>query len=688
MSQQEGPGPRTAVRRRELAVAFGLLLLVAVLFTWPLALHPTRTLPTGGSPATVALFGLFSMEWTAHALEEGAPYWDAPIFHPHRGTFAWSETQPATALLVWILSRGVGPVLAYNLVVWLYLAAFGLAGYALARQLTGDRVAALWASSWLTAGAFSIQQLGVLHLLAGAFPVACLAWILSRAGNDARPWTAWAAGGAYALTWLTCAQYGLFLSLLLPIPLLAVAAARKGRRRRLGTTVVALGLGLLPALPWLLTQRARLEEMGFERSLINVRGAYLPADLLLPAEGHWLTGRLLGWSDAPEAYPWDLGLVLLLTLAGALALGGARRRRLDPVSSRRAGALLLMAAVALLLGFGPHLALPLGEGSIVPYAWLHGVVPGLAGVRTPSRFGLFAIVGISALAAPALAFLRGWATGKGKGLLTAAAFALLAAEMWAVPVSRVDPRDGVADHGDVLGWLTEHAGGQPLVDLPMSRGDAEDALERETRAMLRALRHGSPVVNGYSGYFPEPFRQLRWALEEDPRGRGRRYLAALGVRYGLIHHHGEEGGGGSGRYLLPGAERVFQTGAHTVLRLPGGPPVERHSPPTRTPRFPTRPREDDILALTLRPPTRHARFFAAPADHRIRVHWSDGRGMPRTTPVELGGTVLVPAGSSTLYVLLQSFAADGGRGEGVLISEERVRRNLPLGPRAGPRPGP
>lgn len=662
-------------RQRELAVAFGLLLLAAVVLTWPLVVQPTRALPVGGSPPTVALFGLFSMEWTAQVLEQGRPYWDAPIFHPHRGTFAWSETQPVTALLVWVLSWALGSVLAYNLVVWLYLAAFGLAGYALARQLTSDRTAALWASLWLTGGTFSIQQLGVLHLLAGAFPVACLALILSRVGDDARPWAAWAAGAAYALTWLTCAQYGLFLTLLLPFPLLAVASRKDGRWRRWAVTAAPLGLGLLLVLPWLLAQRARLEEMSFERSLINVRGAYLPTDLILPAKGHWLTGRLFGWSDAPGSYPWDLGLVLLLTLLAALALGGAQRDRQDPVRRRRAGALALLSLTALLLGFGPHLAIPTGGEPLVPYTWLHSVVPGLSGVRTPSRFGLFAIAGIVAFAAAALAFLRQRTTGWGRHVLTVVALVLLIAEMWAAPIALVDPGEGVEDHREILRWLTENGDGQPVVDLPMSTGDSEKDLERETRAMHRALRHGSPVVNGYSGYFPEPFRQLRWALMEDPGGRGRRYLAALGVRYALLHRHVVSPAAdpvdlGS---LLRG-EVVFDTGTDAVLRLADESAFLPQPPPSWTPRFSTPPGKDDILALSIAPSSGEVRFFAAPSGHRLRVNWSDELGVRRTTPVGIGGTVLVPAGSSLLYVLLQRFSADGDLGQGVLISEERVRR--------------
>jgi hypothetical protein len=657
-----------------MAAASAVLVLAAVVFTWPLAVNLTRSIPAGGGPPTVALFGLFTMEWTGQALGEGRSYWDAPIFHPHRGTFAWSETQPLTSLVVSILSRATGAVAAYNLVLWVYLAAFGLAGYALARQLTTDRTAALWSSLWLTGGAYSIQQLGVLHLLTGAFPVACLALLLSLA-KDFQRRVAWAAGLAYLLTFLTCAQLGLFLTLLLPFALVPAVAGRRGRWARTAVCLGPLAAGLLLASPWLLRQRAYLEEMGFERSLINVRGAFLPADLVLPAKGHWLAGRILGWSDAPDAYPWDLGLVPLACIGTAAALGGLRQRSLEPAERRQARALLLLSATAVLLGFGPNLAIPFGEEKIVPYGWLHAVVPGLSGVRTPSRFGLFAIAGLAALSAAALAFLRQrMATRGSRRALTAAAFVLLAAEMWAVPIALADPGKGVDDHREALRWLEEHGQGQPVVDLPMSAGDSEADLEREARAMLRALRHRCPIVNGYSGYFPEPFRQLRWALREDAAGRGRRFLEALGVRYALVHHHRDLPGEREGWLRLLQGEAVFRNGRDTVLRLPRAPTVRPLPPPASTARIYTRPRSGDILALTVAPEADRARFFKAPSGHRLRVLWTDELGIPRTTETRLGGSVLVDAGGLSVHVLLQRFPGESGGGKGVLLSEEQVVR--------------
>ena len=84
--------------RRPLLGAVGHLL-TAVAVTAPLAWRPGR-LPLGTEPvATVPRFNLWTLSWTADRLTHGfAGWWDAPIFWPQRGAFAFSEPQPLTGL--------------------------------------------------------------------------------------------------------------------------------------------------------------------------------------------------------------------------------------------------------------------------------------------------------------------------------------------------------------------------------------------------------------------------------------------------------------------------------------------------------------------------------------------------------------------------------------------------------------
>lgn len=652
-------------------VVGAVLVGCALLFTWPLGRHLGDRIPSGTDPATVALFGLFTAEWTAAAMEQGLPYWDAPFFYPHRGTFAWSEPQPFTSGLVWGLSKLVGIIAAYNIVLLAYLAGAGLATFALARQLTGDSVAALWAALWMACGAYSIQQLGVLHLLATAFPIACLALVLT-ATDKGRCWTVWGAGVAYFLTWMTCAQFGLFLSLLLPIVLVLMLTWDKRRLGRLARLGAALGVGLVLALPFLLAQRARLAQMGFERDLLNVTGTLEPLDLISPAQGHWLVTGILGWGDDPHYYSWDLGVTPLLCIAIACLVGRRRFWAVDPLQRRRRVALAGVALVSVLLGFGPRIGFTVNETNIGPYALLHAVVPGFDGIRSPARLGMFAMVAVAALSAPALATLR--ATIRRPRLryaLTVSAFTLLIAEMWAAPITLADPSEGIDDHSDVIAWLRAHPDGAVL-ELPMSQGDSTAELEVEVQAMRRALRHGHPIVNGYSGYFPEPFRQICWAVGEDLAGRGRRYMDALGVRYVLVHNHDY---GEVRHFAIQGAlsgQVVFLSETDTVyeLRRPRLDPEQFAIPNSAT--LATAPGVGNIIRIPVTSSAHLARLFLPNVGRVIGTTWPGEGGATVTARLKLRGSVILDARDRWVHIQLLHLSKRSGAGEAALISGERV----------------
>jgi hypothetical protein len=418
----------------------------------------------------------------------------------------------------------------------------------------------------------------------------------------------------------------------------------------------------LPALPFLLAQRARLELMGFERSLLDVRGAYSIGDLILPARGHWLTDRL---SEAPGAYPSDLGVVLLLCVTTAALLGGFRSVRGDPLVSRQRLAVLLTSLTALILGFGPRL------GAV--YSALRDVVPGLDAVRTPARFGMFATVGLASLAAAGLAFLRSRAGSPiRRRLLTVTAYGLLMAEMWAIPVGLVNPDREIDNHTEVLSWLGDHAEGQPLLELPMASGDGEAALEREVWAIRRALLHGSPVANGYSGYFPEPFRQLKDAVRDDLAGRARRYMDALGLRYVLVHEHDLEPALHDFVRTALGGRVVLDTGRDSVVLLEADPPAQPRGPSETSRRFGRRPERGTVLGFPLTPVAGRAQHVVAVPGQLLEISWPDGAGAFDTGRVRLRGSVLVDAGGAWVHVLVQRAPAGRRIGEAVLVPAERV----------------
>ncbi|MGH2569878.1 MAG: hypothetical protein ACRDGR_01545, partial [bacterium] len=526
---------------REWTVVVVVCVITALGSTWPLARHLTTAIPAGSEPPGLTLLGLFLIDWTAQVIEGGSwgTYWNAPFFWPHEGTFAWSEPQPLTCALGAAMRGVAGTTLAYNAIWLLYAIAAGAATYGVARVLTEDRTAATWPAVWMVGGAYTIQQAGVLNLVATPFPIACVGLVLWH-GTRPRHWKPWAAAAMHAATFLTCAQYGMFLTILLPAVATPLVAGRTCTARGIAGVVLPWIVAAATVGPFLLSQKRELDAMALYRSIDQVRGVLRIQDLFVPADGHWLTGRLLRWGDHHDLYSWDAGLASLALIVAGLAWGRTSAWRGAP--RRALLALLVLVGVSLGLGFGPRLGVEVGGRTVGPYAWLHATVPGWDGIRSPARLGLFVTLGVAVLAAPVLAWLRRRAGGaRAVAAVTVSAFAVLAAEMVAMPIPLAQTRDEDREHDQLVSWLRENGGGQPVLELPMSAGNEPEDLVCEISAVRRALRHGGPVANGYSGHFPVAYAQLRWATRNEASAFGVEHAVALGVRYLAVHVHEPEG---------------------------------------------------------------------------------------------------------------------------------------------------
>jgi hypothetical protein len=205
-----------------------------------------------------------------------------------------------------------------------------------------------------------------------------------------------------------------------------------------------------------------------------------------------------------------------LALMAAIAL--VRRYR-----TRRAGLFLLsFGATAFMLSFGLNLAL----GSWKLWPLLGQIVPPLDSARSLFRFAYFsqlvilllatfgasiAVRQLRKLATRRASLMWNWANkGPGTNKRSARIVAIAATVFFGgvlvletpppglrligVPDSRID-RDWIA-------VLKEKEAGEPIVCLPFTEGLSESGLESTARWMLLATRHGRPLLNGYSGFFP------------------------------------------------------------------------------------------------------------------------------------------------------------------------------------------
>lgn len=152
-----------------------------------------------------------------------------------------------------------------------------------------------------------------------------------------------------------------------------------------------------------------------------------------------------------------------------------------------------------------------GAGSLLlcfpaVYLPLSRIVPGLAGMRVPSRFYAVSLLPIA------------WLAGRGVDALLAssrtrrwhaAAWALCALLLVESTPRRLEwvKVAPAASYPIVYHWLARRPEVAAVVELPFAP-DAADEIPR----MLYQTLHGKPLANGYSGYLPPSFTSLQRGL--------------------------------------------------------------------------------------------------------------------------------------------------------------------------------
>jgi hypothetical protein len=557
MRQPARPRVRRRVARASIAVAVNATL--AVVTTWPLALDWRSRIPLGAERvATVPQFNLWTLRWNADRFEHlYRGYWNAPIFWPIDGAFARSEAQPLTGLVYTALRPFGGGTGAYNLTLWCLLVLNGLALSLLARRLGASFPAVLLAGALGQSLAFVFNELGVLQLVP-LFPV----WLLIErvVAYRQRPSTARLAGAGACLGALALVSgyYALFtlLAVVLAGPILLAGAARPAVLARDVTAALAVAVAL--AAPFSLAQRSATAGERWTDETVRSNSAravdwlqHEDATVRVP----WARARDGGTALFPGAF------LLALAVVGVAAPGRHRR-----VAVASVAAALLLALVSL----GTRLR----WGDVAPYEFLRDHVAGFDRLRSPFRAAAITQAFVATLAALGLA----WAWRRPAGRIIAVAFvvaSLVETVHWDQPV--VDVPDVAAF--DWVRWLSRAPDGAvAMVPFPAS-GSVGD-YEATTTAMLAGLEHDHPLVNGYTGLFPDSYRELRARMLTFPDPASVAGLREHGVRYVVLRQDDDRYAATIGRLPRFGFERAFEGEVRDVwvtatpqTRPPSSPPT-------------------------------------------------------------------------------------------------------------------
>jgi hypothetical protein len=155
-------------------------------------------------------------------------------------------------------------------------------------------------------------------------------------------------------------------------------------------------------------------------------------------------------------------------------------------------------------------------------------VPGLDRFRSPFRFAILVQICLIGLAGFGLRLA--WRRGHWGCVVALALVAWSLVEPATLPArlaSVPDPAPAWAR------WIaTQPAGAVAAVPFPEDGGPR--AYEGTVTAMLQAFTHRHPLVNGYSGFFPADYLQLRRAMTRFPNAETLRLLAQEETRYVVV----------------------------------------------------------------------------------------------------------------------------------------------------------
>jgi len=596
---------------------------LTLLYAWPL-------LPALGSrlPGDTGDAGLNSwiLWWDAHALPLTERWWNAPAFFPARGVFAFSETllgiAPLTSCLQWL---GASAVQAHNVAYLVSFFAAALSAHALARRLTGSHAAALLAGIAFGFNPYRAAQVFHIQLLMSFWmPLGLLGLHRFLERRRARDLSLFAV--CWLMNGLTSGYFFFFFAVFVGLWIVwFVRTWREG----LAIAGAAAAASLVLA-PWLAGYVQRQAAFGFARGrgeaeffgadLSAIWAAspfvWLPSHwtlapraegelypgvviLVLAIIGGWLAWRGRDVEPATVAQPSERrkrlqrALLAAATFVALIAIGSSiwggwqlsvgglslsTTRPYKTVSTavwlflaaglthprladgwRRRSTLMFysMAALAMFVfALGP-LARAFGWRFLyaAPYAWLMEL-PGGHALRVPARFAT--LIGLCLAQAAALALMR-LTRGRPRVPIVATLAVMIALDGW-VPKLKTEPVPSPID----LAGLDP---GAAVLELP------NPDLYADTAAMLRAIHHGRPVVNGFSGYEPPHYTFLRQAMEAKDASAFDA-LAHFGSLLVVIDR-GHDDGGAWRDFIgsVPGARMVRELPAATVFWLAAGQPL-------------------------------------------------------------------------------------------------------------------
>ena len=489
----------------------GALLLfgaLTVFMTWPQARHLSTHVPNSDDP----LLSIWRLSWVAHVLpNEPSQLLHGNIFHPEPRTLAYSDAVLLQGVVAAPFIRsGLSQIAVYNVVVLLSIAMSGWAMWLYATRLTGNNAAGVLAGIVYAFVPFRFDHFMHLELQATFFlPLALLAlerFVETRSRRHAAWFIAALVGQVYSGLY-----YAIFLvtALMVVVPLKLRALDRDARVQLARALAPAMLAGAVAVTPYLLAYMANRSDLGERQATeITLYSATLRNYLAVPPE-NIIHGGWGGDFGTPERRLFPGFIAVALAIAGAIGL------------DHRRVTLIVIGVFGFIVSMGFNTPV---------YEWIRALLLPYRGLRAPARASILVFLALSGLAAYGYARL---ARGRSAPASTVAAAVLAAAmliEYRTVLHSWLELR---ITPPQVYRWLAT----QPrvvVVEVPFAQAARLDSIY-DGLYMFNSTYHWQPMVNGYSGFFPQSFLEMTEAMRTFPDDLSIAYLKGRGVELIVVH---------------------------------------------------------------------------------------------------------------------------------------------------------
>ncbi len=501
---------------------FPVYFIFAIILTWPLLANISTVIPIGTErTTTIPLFGLWTLLWNAQQVPDlFQHYWNAPIFYPVEGTFAFSETMLPQGI---VFAAGVflinDPLRVYNLMLLCCLALNGMAAFSLLRRTGTSDFPAVIAGLFVVALPYSAYEMGVCQLIV-LFPIFYFFSYFYQFSRKPTFKNALLMGLWGALLSLSCSYYGLFLSFFAVLGAACLFNRTVFTFRPLFYLVCGVCLAALAVKPVLFTQLKITSGFTHGASVTHLQSCR-PADYLALAP-ILFGAHFLPWLGGSRAlHPMYPGTGLLVLAVAGIWLGRDKAPRW-----------VLFCTLGVVLAMILSMA-----GNIEIAGWnlmnfLKGFLPGFKQLRNAFRFGVFVQIFLVGLAGFSLEWIYRSSRGRGP-LLLMLIFLLSVVEV--LPLTRLRPLPESTFSADWSDFLAKQPDGSAVM-IPMA--EENERVDYNylpiVVGMIHALDHGKPLLNGFSSFRPPEYLALKETIKHFPAPPGPGYLCERGVDYLIV----------------------------------------------------------------------------------------------------------------------------------------------------------